>query len=64
MTSEKPGTDPLEGLSDAARHGIALNILQGFEPTQEFIDLMRLLDSGEIDVEEALRRVETMALRD
>ncbi len=38
-----------QSLSRAARHGLALARLQGFEPGQDFLQLMADRDSGRLD---------------
>jgi len=63
MTTQSDIDSSTRALSAESRHGLALNSLQGFEPTVEFLEVLADLDAGLIDEGEALARAEVLARR-
>ncbi len=63
MTTQSHIDRSTSALSAESQHGLALNSLQGFEPTAEFLEVLADLDAGLIDEDEALARAAVLARR-
>jgi hypothetical protein len=63
MTTQSHIEGSTRALSAESQHGLALNSLQGFEPTPEFLEVLADLDAGLIDEDQALARAAVLARR-